>query len=114
MRSRHRRRRVASPRLPISVMTPSRRPAALLVAGAIALLATACGSGNGAKTLCSAYMSMDSSDQRSTITTTYQQDGESNPSSDEVSEGQRSAAAYCSNPYPNIDTIDGMFTSRAP
>ena len=99
---------------PISVMTPSWRASALLVAGTMALLATACGTGNGDKTLCSTYMSMDSTDQRSTITTMYQQDGESNPSSDAISEGQRSASVYCSNPYPNIDTIDGMFTSRAP
>ena len=102
------------PGSPISVVAPGRRPLSLLVAGTIALLATACGSGNGDKTLCSTYMSMDSSDQRSTITTMYQQDGDSNPTSDQVSEGQRSAADYCANPYPNIDTIDGMFASRAP
>ena len=98
----------------ISVMAPRRRPSALLVAGTMALLATACGTGNGDKTLCSTYVSMDSSDQRNTITTMYQQDGDSNPSSAEVSEGQRSASDYCANPYPNIDTIDGMFGSRAP
>jgi hypothetical protein len=102
------------PALPISVMAPSRRPLSLLVAATMALLATACGMGNGDKTLCSTYMSMDSSDQRSTIATMYQQDGDSTPSSDQVSEGQRSASTYCANPYPNIDTIDGMFASRAP
>jgi hypothetical protein len=98
------------PGLPTSVITPGRRRLALLAAGAIALLATACGSGSGGGTPCSVYTSMDSSDQMSTVTTMLQQFGESNPSSDDVSAEQRSASAYCS--VAGLDgTIDGVADS---
>lgn len=80
----------------------------------MALLATACGSSLGYETPCSAWASMDNSDQQSTITAIYQQYGQSNPSRSDVSELQRSASAYCSDPYVNDDTIGGMRDSRAP
>jgi hypothetical protein len=78
----------------------------------MALLATACGSGSGAKTLCSAYLAMNNSDQRSTITATLQQWGGSNPSREDVSNSQRLATAYCLDPLVGTDTIDGMLDSR--
>jgi hypothetical protein len=78
----------------------------------MALLATACGSGSGDQTQCSAWISMDNADQRSTITSMYQQDGRSNPGNDEVSQLQRAASYYCANPFPNISTISGMYASR--
>jgi hypothetical protein len=80
----------------------------------MALLATACGSSLGYETPCSAWVSMDNSDQQSTITSIYQQDGQPIPSKSDVSELQRSASNYCSNPYVNDDTIGGMRDSRAP
>jgi|SRR5580700_5272673 hypothetical protein len=97
-----------------SAITPSRRLGALVVAGAMALLATACGSSLGWDTPCSTWVSMDSADQQSTISAINQQDGLSSPSSSDVSEFQRSAAAYCSDPIVNQPTIAGMLDSRAP
>lgn len=88
---------------------------ALLVAGVVALLATACGSSLGFKTPCPTWVSMDRSDRQSTINAIYQQEGQSTgPSSSEVSEFERLAGDYCSNPYVNDDTIGGMLDSRAP
>jgi len=101
-----------SRRLPMGAITNGPPLPVLLVAGAIALLATSCGSALGGSTPCSAYLSMDRSDQRSTITTALQQWGVSNPSSEDVSASQRSASSYCSDPIPGTDTIDGMLDSR--
>jgi hypothetical protein len=84
-----------------------------LVAGAIALLATACGSSLGYQTPCPVWVSMDSSDQQSTVIAVFQQEGQSNPSSSDVSEFERLASDYCSDPYVNDDTIGGMRDSRA-
>jgi hypothetical protein len=57
---------------------------------------------------------MDNADRQSTITSIDQQYGQPNASSDEVSNFERLAADYCSNPYVNDDTIGGMLDSRAP
>src|ERR1035437_8259280 len=84
------------------------RRLALVVAGATALLATACGSSLGYQAPCSAWVSMDSADQQSTVIAIYQQEGQSNPTSPDVSEVQRSASAYCSDPFVNDDPIGGM------
>lgn len=91
-----------------------RRGIALLVAGAVALLvATTCGTSLGYQTPCSTWISMDSSDQRSTVINIMQQGGASNPSSADVSDFERLASDYCSDPYVNDDTIGGMRDSRA-
>jgi hypothetical protein len=55
---------------------------------------------------------MNSADQQSTITTMYKQSGLSDPSSAGVVSGQRSATAYCSDPIPGVNTIDGLMDSR--
>lgn len=94
-------------------MTPGRQDVALCAAGALALLATACGSGSGGNTLCSTYMSMNTADQRSTITTMLQQGSGSKPPSDEVSETRLSASAYCEYTIANVDEpISGYVDSR--
>jgi hypothetical protein len=91
-----------------------RRGIALLVAGAIALLvATTCGRSLGYQTPCSTWISMDSSDQRSTVINIFQQGGPSNPSNSDISDFERLASAYCSDPYANDDTIGGLRDSRA-
>jgi len=101
------------PGLPVSLTTRGWGRLALLVAGAMALLATACGA-SGSSTPCASYMSMDSADQRSTITTMLHQDGFSNPSGDDVSSEQSSKSAYCS--YAGLDgtTIGDPADSVAP
>jgi hypothetical protein len=101
------------PGLPISVTTPGWRRLALLVSGAMAFLATACGA-SGSSTHCSSYMSMDSADQRSTITTMLQQDGFSNPSADDVSSEQTSKSEYCSIAGLYGTTIGDPVDSGAP
>src|SRR6204780_3639218 len=86
---------------------------ALLMAGATALLATACGSSLGYKTPCSTWDSMDSSDQRSTVVALYEQEGApSSPSSFDLSNFERLASDYCSDPLGTDDTIGGMLDSR--
>lgn len=55
---------------------------------------------------------MDKADQQSTITAIYQQEGQPNPSSSDVSEFERLASAYCSDPLVNQPTISGMLDSR--
>lgn len=75
------------------------------------LLATACGS-LGYQTPCSAWISMDSADKQSTINSISQQAGQPNASSAEVSEFERLASAYCSDPLLPDDTIGGMRDSR--
>jgi hypothetical protein len=101
-----------NPESPSSKIIPSRPLGALLVAGAVALLATACGSSLGYDTPCSIWVSMDNADQQSTVMAIYQQDGQSNPSSSDVSEFQRQASEYCSDPNVNQPTIVGMLDSR--
>ncbi len=100
------------PGSPIHAISQRRRRQVLLVAGVFALLGTACGNALGGGTPCSAYLSMDNSDQQSTITTMFQDYGQANLSSDDVTQAQRSASTYCSDPLPGIDTIDGMLDSR--
>ena len=78
----------------------------------MALLARACGSALGGNTPCSVYLSMDGSDQGSTITTELQQLGESNPSTADISESQSLASSYCSDPLPGSNIIFGMLDSR--
>ena len=82
------------------------------MAGAMALLATACGSSLGWDTPCSTWGSMDSADQQSTVIAIFQQEGQSTPSSSDVSEFQRQASDYCSDPTINQPTIIGMLDSR--
>lgn len=66
----------------------------MLVAGAIAPLATACGA-TGASTTCASYMAMNNAGQRSAITAMLQQDGFANLSADDVSSEQASKVSYC-------------------
>jgi hypothetical protein len=94
-------------------MARNRRSLVLLVAGATALLASACGSSLGGSTPCSTFMSMDNADQQSTITNMLHQWGETDPGSDTVSGAQRNATTYCSDPMPGVNTISGMLDSRA-
>jgi hypothetical protein len=98
----------------IAVIASGRRLPVLLVAGAIALFATGCASDLGGKTPCSTYLSMDNADQRSTLTSWSQQMGEPSGSAADISSSQRLADAYCSDPLPGINTIDGMGDSRPP
>jgi hypothetical protein len=99
---------------PSSKITPNRCLRALLVAGALTLLGTACGSSLGYDTPCSTWVSMDNADQQSTVIAMNQQDGMSNPTNSDVSEFQRAASAYCSDPIVNQPTLAGMLDSRAP
>lgn len=82
------------------------------MAGAMALLATACGSSLGYDTPCSTWVSMDNADQQSTVIAIDQQGGQSNPSNSDVSAFQRQASDYCSDPNVNQPTIVGMLDSR--
>jgi hypothetical protein len=94
-------------------MAPTRRRLALVVGGAAALLATACGSSLGYKTPCSVWVSMDVADQQSTMITIAQQEGDPNPSAG-ISDAVRLANAYCADPLAGDDTIGGMLDSRPP
>ncbi|MGD0194633.1 MAG: hypothetical protein ABSC35_07230 [Candidatus Dormibacteria bacterium] len=95
-----------------SKITPGRFVGALLVGGAVALLATACGSSLGWNTPCSTWQSMDNADQQSTIVAINQQAGLATPNSSDFSEFQRLADDYCSDPFVNMPTIEGMLNSR--
>lgn len=87
---------------------------AVLAAGATALLATACAGSLGYNTPCSVWVSMNASDQESTLDTVYQQEGATNPpNSTDYAEFRRRASAYCANPIVNQPTIIGMLDSRA-
>jgi hypothetical protein len=87
-----------------SKITPGRFVGALLVGGGVALLATACGSSLG--------WNMDNADQQSTIVAINQQAGLATPNSSDFSEFQRLADDYCSDPFVNMPTIEGMLNSR--
>jgi hypothetical protein len=82
------------------------------VAGAMSLLASACASSLGYDTPCSTWVSMDNADQRSTVIAIYQLAGPSIPSSADVSQFQRQASDYCSDPNLNQPTLVGMLDSR--
>jgi hypothetical protein len=96
----------------LGTIAPQRRLPVLLALGAVALLASACGSSLGDNTPCSAYLSMGNSDQQSTIVVVLQQFGNVNPGSAAIASTQRAASAYCSYPMPGVNTIGGMFDSR--
>ncbi len=93
-------------------VTPGRFVGALLVGGGMALLATACGSSLGWNTPCSTWVSMDNADQQSTIVAINQQAGLAPPNSSDFAEFQRLADDYCSDPFSNMPTIEGMMNSR--
>jgi hypothetical protein len=82
------------------------------VAGAMSLLATACASSLGYDTPCATWVSMDNADQRSTVIAIYEAAGPSKPSSSDISQFQRQATDYCSDPDVNQPTIVGMLDSR--
>ena len=96
----------------LSAIVPHRRLPVVIAVGAVALLASACGSSLGDNTPCSAYLSMGNSDQQSTIVVVLQQFGNVNPGSAAIASTQRAASAYCSYPMPGVNTIGGMFDSR--
>ena len=96
----------------VGVISPRGRTLALLVPAALALLATACGTGDGDQTQCSTWVSMSNSDQQTTITNMLEKDGEPHPATDEVTETQRAASYYCAHPFSNISTLSGMSASR--
>lgn len=85
---------------------------ATLATGAIALLATACGSANGYGTPCSVWVSMSRDDQHATVNTLYHQEGQSDASNSDAAEFERLADAYCADPLLPDDTIGGMRDSR--
>ena len=67
-------------------------------------------------TLCSTYLSMNTADQRNTITTMLRQNGDgSAPPSDEVSETELSARDYCLDTRATVDeNISGYIDSAPP
>jgi hypothetical protein len=95
-----------------SKITPGRFIGALLVGGGMALLATASGSSLGWDTPCSTWQSMDNADQQRTIVAINKQYGLSKPNDSDFSEFQRLADDYCSDPFVNMPTIEGMLSSR--
>jgi hypothetical protein len=94
-------------------MLPSRRGVAVLVVGAIAWVATGCGSSLGYNTPCSVWVSMDNGDQQSTVISLFEQQGDTTYSTSDVSQFQNRASVYCANPVVNQPTIIGMLDSRA-
>ena len=84
----------------------------MLVSGAIALLATGCGSSLGYETPCSVWVSMDQADQQSTIDNLSYSEGQPNPGSSDVAEFERLANDYCADPLGTDYTIGGMLDSR--
>ena len=91
---------------------PYRRLPILLAAGAVVLLASACGSSLRGNTPCSAYLSMDNANQQTTIVTVLQQFGNVSPGSAAVATTQRAASTYRSYPMLGISTVGGVFDSR--
>jgi len=85
-----------------------------LIAGVVALLATACGSSLGYDTPCSVWVSMDTADQQSTFDNLLHQEGQPDGNSSYVAEFERLADAYCADPLLPDDTIGGMRDSRPP
>ena len=86
----------------------------MLVPGAMALLATACGSSLGYGTPCSVWVSMNKADQQSTFDNLLHQEGQPNASVSELAGFERLADAYCADPLLPDDTIGGMRDSRPP
>ena len=94
-------------------MACSRRIAAVTFAtGAIALLATACGSSSGYGTPCSVWVSMSRDDQHATVNNLDHQEGQPDASNADAAEFERLADAYCADPLLPDDTIGGMRDSR--
>src|SRR5579862_8162116 len=83
------------------------RLAALLVAGAIPLLATGCASSLGYATPCSVWVSMDNADQRATMVAISQQWGypDNDPNGAGTSNAVRLATDYCADPLLPDDTV---------
>jgi hypothetical protein len=88
-----------------------RRLPVLLIAGAVPLLATGCGSSDGFATPCSVWFSMDNADQQSVFIAMDHQDGVTSSSSD-LDHDVLLASLYCEDPFANDDTIGGMRDSR--
>jgi hypothetical protein len=96
----------------VTVTAPTRQRLALLAAGAIASLASGCASTLGWDTPCSAWVSMDNADQRSTVVNIFQMQSGTDFTSAEVSQFQQQASDYCADPNSNQPTIIGMLDSR--